>query len=327
MKHFKIAQYRFTFIPEDRIVMPETGKGNVIRGAFGTTLRRLCCIDYRTGECNKCGQKNVCAYHIIFNPVDLVKQKRLKKPPRGFIIKPPLETKTVYTPEDPFIFDMVLVGKLIEYIPWVVVPFNELGRNGIGINRGRFTLGGVSIVVDGDTVSLYDRKNPVFKNSDLFITGEEIQKKVRYMQKGRITLEFMTPTRIKFNPEGLRGGSVIVKEPEFHHIIRRLLSRLSALYLAYVDEDVELDYKSIIEKAMSVIKKEADVRWVETKRKSRTEFDRDRRHATHDLSGFIGRITFEGDLEDVLPLILFGEYIHVGEDTTFGNGWYRVIDY
>jgi hypothetical protein len=41
-------------------------------------------------------------------------------------------------------------------------------------------------------------------------------------------------------------------------------------------------------------------------------------------SGFIGRITFEGNLKEFLPLILAGEYVHIGDDAVFGNGWYKV---
>ena len=52
--YIKIAQYRFTFIPDDFIIMPEKGKGNVIRGAFGTTLKRICCINQNLVDCKDC---------------------------------------------------------------------------------------------------------------------------------------------------------------------------------------------------------------------------------------------------------------------------------
>ena len=52
--YIKIAQYKFTFIPDDFIIMPEKGKGNVIRGAFGTTLKRICCINQNLVDCKDC---------------------------------------------------------------------------------------------------------------------------------------------------------------------------------------------------------------------------------------------------------------------------------
>lgn len=49
-----------------------------------------------------------------------------------------------------------------------------------------------------------------------------------------------------------------------------------------------------------------------------------RRKGVHDQSGFTGEITSEGDLQEFLPLIVIGEYIPVGDDAVFGNGWYSL---
>ena len=45
------------------------------------------------------------------------------------------------------------------------------------------------------------------------------------------------------------------------------------------------------------------------------------------LGGFVGRATFTfdgADLEQFLPLILLGKYIHVGKGTSFGLGKYEI---
>jgi len=42
------------------------------------------------------------------------------------------------------------------------------------------------------------------------------------------------------------------------------------------------------------------------------------------MGGFIGSITFEGDLEPFLPFLLLGEYVHVGKGTSFGLGKYEI---
>ncbi len=44
------------------------------------------------------------------------------------------------------------------------------------------------------------------------------------------------------------------------------------------------------------------------------------------LGGFVGRITFEGDLTPFLPYIRIGEAVHVGKATSFGLGRYRIAD-
>ena len=81
---------------------------------------------------------------------------------------------------------------------------------------------------------------------------------------------------------------------------------------------MDIDFKGMAERAMGIKTKSSHLRWLELKRKSKTQ------NTIHDQSGFIERITFEGNLKEFLPLILAGEYIHIGEDAVFGNGWYKV---
>ena len=42
---FVISHHRFTLIPENEIKMPALNKGNVLRGAFGASLRQYCLFD------------------------------------------------------------------------------------------------------------------------------------------------------------------------------------------------------------------------------------------------------------------------------------------
>ena len=43
LENFTLARYRITLVPESTIAMPALNKGNVLRGAFGSSLRRLVC--------------------------------------------------------------------------------------------------------------------------------------------------------------------------------------------------------------------------------------------------------------------------------------------
>lgn len=44
------------------------------------------------------------------------------------------------------------------------------------------------------------------------------------------------------------------------------------------------------------------------------------------LGGFLGKITFSGDLSPWLPLIILGEALGIGNDTTQGSGRYRILE-
>ena len=43
------------------------------------------------------------------------------------------------------------------------------------------------------------------------------------------------------------------------------------------------------------------------------------------MGGFIGNISFEGDLGEFMPFIKTGEIIHVGKGTSFGLGKYEIV--
>ena len=42
--------------------------------------------------------------------------------------------------------------------------------------------------------------------------------------------------------------------------------------------------------------------------------------------GFIGEVTFEGDLTPFVNMIKLGEHLHVGKYYTFGLGRYEILD-
>jgi CRISPR/Cas system endoribonuclease Cas6 (RAMP superfamily) len=129
----------------------------------------------------------------------------------------------------------------------------------------------------------------------------------------RITLRFLTPTLWK--ADGLQA-----RRPIFGVIAKRLRDRINALSYFYCGEGLDIDFKDFGEQEEKITTVADSTRWVESSRYSR------RREVTHDLSGFVGEVTFEGELEMVLPYLKLGEYLHVGKNAVFGNGWYEIVE-
>lgn len=127
----------------------------------------------------------------------------------------------------------------------------------------------------------------------------------------RITLRFLTPTLLK-------ADGKIVERPEFHHVIKRLRDRINALAHFYCDDTLKVDFKTFGERAERIRTVSSKIRWE----------DRDRRSwktgLSHDMGGFVGEVTYEGDLEEFLPLLILGQYTHVGKYAVWGNGQYEV---
>ncbi|WP_447861820.1 CRISPR system precrRNA processing endoribonuclease RAMP protein Cas6 [Nitrospira calida] len=45
---------------------------------------------------------------------------------------------------------------------------------------------------------------------------------------------------------------------------------------------------------------------------------------THGMGGFVGDATYEGTLAACLPLLILGQYTHVGKYAVWGHGQYEV---
>jgi CRISPR/Cas system endoribonuclease Cas6 (RAMP superfamily) len=83
---------------------------------------------------------------------------------------------------------------------------------------------------------------------------------------------------------------------------------------------LDIDFKDFGTQAEKIKTVADSTRWVESSRYAK------RRQVSQDLSGFVGEATFEGDLGDFLPYLRLGEYLHVGKNAVFGNGWYEIAE-
>jgi CRISPR-associated endoribonuclease Cas6 len=294
--------------------MPAVGKGSTIRGGFGTAFRRLVCIDLRL-ECAACDLRYTCPYTRVFNPFvppEAARLSRNQNIPRPFVVKPPLETKTRYRPGEALVFDFVVVGEGINYLPYFIVAFRELSEGGFGLNRARCTLAAVEAVdAGGEVCPVYDGQDGLVRPPQKNVSWRDLLARVASLRQVReITLRFLTPTTLK-------AEGTLVSVPRFSHLLKRLRDRINALSYFYCGQTLGVDFKELGQSAETVRELSVRSRWVERSRRTR-------RGVTQDLSGFVGEVTYQGDLERFLPLLLLGEYVHVGKGAAFGNGWYRL---
>jgi hypothetical protein len=151
---------RLRIVPREPLYLPALSKGNTLRGAFGTAFRRLVCIP-QCREARHCPLDGTCPYRIIFEPSPPPGASRLSKNqdiPRPFIFRPPLDVetsgasaaapavqsggaaKTRYNPGEAFDFTLIVVGKAVDYLPYFILAFREVAREGIGLNRAHCEL-------------------------------------------------------------------------------------------------------------------------------------------------------------------------------------------
>lgn len=314
-----LSHLRLHLSPEQSLHLPAHNKGNSLRGGFGGAFRKLVCVDLRW-ECAECTLRFTCPYTKVFNPFlppDAHQFRGNQNIPRPFVFKPPLSEQTTYAAGEPLVFDLVVAGSAIDYLPYFIVAFRELGVTGLGLNRAPVRLERVEAVLPGAAPDVvYESKSNLVRPSpaqDLPLTNDAGTAN----DLGTLTIKFLTPTTLKTGSTLERSGEV-VRTPAFHHVLKRLRDRINALATFYGSGPLELDFKSLGELAEQVETVHDDTHWVDRSRYAR------RRGVTHDLSGFAGAITVRGVLAPFLPLLRIGEYVHVGKNAVFGNGWFEI---
>ena len=323
----RIAKYHFTLEAVERLGLPRY-KGSTLRGGFGAVFKRTVCFQKRVKSCADCLLKANCPYAYIFEtspPQDAEVLRTYSHVPLPFVIEPPLDTRTVYEPGETLDFGLVLVGRAINYLPYFIVVFRELGRVGLGRGRGKYTLREVAAVqpLDGAEETIYSAADEIVCDRDLSVGWEEVEARSsefgretsnvkRETSQFRLTVNFLTPTRMKHKGE-------YVRRPEFHVLIRNILRRVSSLSYFHCGERWETDYRGIIEAAQAVRLAGVWTEWVDWERYSRRQQQR------MNLGGLVGQAAYEGELRPFLPLLILGQLVHVGKACVFGNGWYEIV--
>lgn len=305
-------RFQLLIIPKGEIILP-IYKGSTFRGGFGNAFKKVVCT-LKNKECKDCILKEKCIYSYVFEtspPSDTAIMRKYEKAPHPFIIEPPDDKRQYYNSSDEIRFNLILIGRAIDYLPYFVYTFEELGNIGIGKGRGGFELRDVSC--DGKTI--YDSKNKTlnsFKASTLNLESETLNSKSP--NPSFSTLNFLTPARILYNGH-------LISDIEFHIFIRHLIRRIALLAYFHCGIDTSgWDFKGIIERAKEIKVKESRLNWYDWERYSA------RQDARMKMGGFIGDITFEGNIEPFMPLIRAGEVLHIGKGTSFGLGKYKIQD-
>jgi hypothetical protein len=313
LKSFRLSQYRIILKAKEPILMPQYS-GSTLRGGFGHAFKKIVCTKGLI-ECKYCMLKSVCPYPYVFetSPTDMTTQLRsYSDVPRPFIIDP-LETHGSYKPDETIEFRLTLIGHGIDYLPYFLVSFNELGEIGIGKGRGRFQLS--EVIADSGldkNISVYSYETVMMNNLNTILSFSDVQQESDKWSKDQITLHFQTPTRI------LNEGQLSEELP-FHIFIQRLIGRISALSYFHCGESLEMDFKEFVSQAAQIETTESSLYWHDWTRYSQRQ-DRQMK-----LGGILGKITYTGDLEQFLQFITLGQYIHIGKNVTFGLGKYRVV--
>lgn len=310
MEEIKYLKLTFNLNPLEDIFLPQY-KGSTFRGAFGTALKKVVCT-LKKELCENCILRGKCVYAYIFETIPPSQTKimrRYKAVPHPFVIEPPVEEKSIYKENEKLPFNLILIGKATEYLPYFIYTFIEIGKVGIGRKKGKYKLNSVKC---GRT-KIYDIEENKVLSAPIKTMPIKLPKESETKKIERISLNFITPTRIISEEK-------ITKEPNFNLLIRQLIRRISLISYFHCSIDTtKWDFKNIIEKAKDIETIKSQIQWFDWERYS------NRQKRKMNMGGFKGTITFEGKISQFIPLLKIGEIIHIGKGTTFGLGKYEIV--
>jgi hypothetical protein len=353
MNNFTAHQLHFTCEVQTPILLNEH-QGSAIRGALFQALRNQFCFNKEAKDCGDCALWATCPICFLVatrNP----QSERGVEVPRPYTIEPPMERMSEsanlrlgsrefvsssirrYEPGETLEFGLTMFAQALNLFPYVVLGSQALERGGLGkrINesasqrggesakgrqgggrrRGTFVIREIAAVnsLTGERQAVLRQGDTMVSVPDLPVTHEQVLARAAQLPWDGITLVFKTPTRI------IEGGK-LEHRPTFRPLIQRLHRRLRDLTRQFTDTPWEFDFRQVMAQAEAVQVVEDQTHWVELDSYSW------RRKASTPMGGFVGQVTFEGEIEPFLPWLVWGEVVHVGKDAVKGNGWMRISE-
>jgi hypothetical protein len=293
-----------------------------LRGGFGYAFRKVVCA-VKWKDCPDCLLKEKCIYSYVFEtppPADTRMMRKYPSAPHPFVLLPPLEDDRIYEPGENLNFQLTLIGKAIDYLPYFIYTFEELGKMGLGKGRGKFALKEVRTIKKGEGVEekrevgeiIYSGEEKILRGHILPFNFDSSPSSFN-LSIQTLNLLFLTPTRLKFQGE-------LTSDLQFHILFRNLLRRISLLLYFHCGEELKVDFRALINASEAIQTKESQLRWYDWERYSTRQMEKMK------LGGFISRIDFSGNFSEFWPYLLLGEFVHVGKGSSFGLGKYEILN-
>ena len=297
--HFTVVMLEDTELPVEKV--------SALRGGMGEMLLRANCV--RDRECGKCDFESECIVRrTMYSRYEITPRFVTTNDSVGYILECENYEKEFY--EGSLLeFNLILFGRTIVYFNLYMQAFFALGNEGIGKNHSRFRI--VS-VTNTERQSLFLEGMIYMEQYRVQTIRDYVRYRIRQIRGNgcKNRLVFQTPLTLKYQGEFLE---------EFHmeaiwNAVRRRIYMLEC-YEGNADIIYNVEYDETM--LPDIVMQEHER--ITVRRYSSTQ---DRKMS---LTGIKGYAALNMISEDVLPVLLAGELIHIGKNTSFGFGRYRII--
>lgn len=261
-------------------------------------------------SCDGCAHGAHCAYSAVFSQI---------------LSNDPAALKRHQKPSLPFVFDFPVVppvpngGKRLEIGLTLASSAARFARQFVSAFGVLFNRDQLDAIVPA-TLEKVETEGYFGERTDIDITAEngslgglvllsvEGLLATRTMDGGQLKLAVTTPMKIVQDGKPLGGFA-------FSPFARAVLRRVSSLAYHYGEGELDADYRELARLAEVINIQNESFHWEEWRGKAKG----------CRMGGLVGEGGISGDVGELLPHLLLGEYFHVGKGAPFGLGKYKII--
>ena len=292
--HFALEMTEDTVLPVQ--------KASALRGGMGEMLLQINCI--RDRKCDACEFEEECIVRrVMYSKMRIQPEFMSAGDSVGYVIDCE-NYREEFHAGDLLEFDLLLFGRMAVYFGQILQAFQYLGVFGLGKHKAHYRIARVT----------NSHRQDILSGNDIYMSRVELQQIADYVlyrkrragQQGR--LNFHTPLTLK-------NQGVFLKEFEIGAVLKAIERRLYMLNCYEGIDAGRIDTDTIVPLQISQRAKPFSV-----KRYSSTHEQKIR------LDGICGNLVFEDAPEMAAELLLAGELIHIGKNTSFGFGRYSFLN-
>lgn len=308
MNLLPVARYQFNFEVQTPLHL-NFYSGSMLRGVFGHALRHLACMT-KLADCKTCPLYRSCPYPAVFEtpPPEHHPLQDFSQIPPPYVIEPPPIGHKVYSTGETLSFSMVLIGSAVYQLPLIIFAWQRAFARGVTKNESRAKL--LNVIFEPHQANqqvVFDaRESDTLQEINISTTSLPV------LEKEKLQLSIKTPLRIQ------QKGKVLTQDMQARDFLIALVRRYYLLHEFHGENYIAPDFTALSESAKN-IHCETAFKWCQWDRYS------NRQQQKMTMGGVLGTITLSGELAPFLSLLHLGQWIHVGNKTTFGMGLYEYI--
>lgn len=278
-------------------------KTSALRGGMGQMLLRQNCV--RDEKCEACDFEDECLVRrMMYAKYEIQPRFASHGDSMGYVIECD-NKKERFRRGEVLEFHLLLYGKLIVHFSHILQAFYVLGQMGLGHDHAQYEI----IKVENEQGEAVVKRNQVYLNRlGVRTIREYAEERMQAFEKEwcRNEVHFTTPTALKYDGE-------LIKEFNPMAIFRSVLRRI---YSFNCFEGMEIPLIELDEELPEIVRQEVQTEIVP--RFSSTMGKR------MNLKGISGIVVFDYLSENLLLVLLAGEKLHIGKNTSFGFGGYQI---